>query len=131
MDKLNLTLKIWRQESFNSAGDFKSYEFNDQEHKIHSSKPWLERDLLGRLFSSYGTNLDIILNKVNNLQEMGQYFGAGLYECEINYLRRFEWAQTADDILWRRSKLGLVFSKSEYRSLEQWLKSHPIPLLNT
>ena len=107
------------------------YEFNDQKHKIHSSKPWLEKDLLGRLFSSYGTNLDIILNKVNNPQEMGQYFGAGLYECEINYLRRFEWAQTADDILWRRSKVGLVFSKSEYRSLEQWLKSHPIPLLNT
>ena len=135
LSRLNSIFNIphgsWTSNAPLPGGDFKPYEFNDQKHKIHSSKPWLEKDLLGRLFSSYGTNLDIILNKVNNLQEMGQYFGAGLYECEINYLRRFEWAQTADDILWRRSKLGLVFSKSEYRSLEQWLKSHPIPLLNT
>ena len=62
---------------------------------------------------------------------MGQYFGAGLYECEINYLRRFEWARSADDILWRRSKLGLVFSKNEYGKLEKWLENNPLQLDNT
>ena len=62
---------------------------------------------------------------------MGQYFGAGLYECEINYLRRFEWARSADDILWRRSKLGLVFSKNEYENLEKWLENNPLQLENT
>ena len=135
LEKLNSLLTITRGSWTNTVplpgGAFKPCEFNDRKHEIYTSKTWLERSIIDRLFSSYGTNAEKILHKINNFQEMGQYFGAGLYECEINYLRRFEWARSADDILWRRSKLGLVFSKNEYGNLEKWLENNPLQLDNT
>ena len=49
----------------------------------------------------------------------------GLHEREINYLRREEWARTAEDILWRRSKLGLGQAPGATGRLDQWLADHP------
>ena len=53
--------------------------------------------------------------------ELGRDFGAGLSEAEVTYLRDVEWAQTADDILWRRSKLGLRMSADGVAALEAYL----------
>ena len=56
--------------------------------------------------------------------DLGIHFGAGLYQREVEYLIRSEWAMTADDILWRRTKLGLRLSKDEADRLEDWLKEN-------
>ena len=52
---------------------------------------------------------------------MEEHFGSGLYEREVNYLIQEEWSRTSDDILFRRSKLGLSFSKDEVKKLDQYL----------
>ena len=68
---------------------------------------WLPRALLRRYTRSYGTCMDIFLRDANSLKDLGEDFGAHVYEAEIVYLLRYEMAQEAEDIFWRRSKLGL------------------------
>jgi glycerol-3-phosphate dehydrogenase len=68
---------------------------------------WLPRPLLRRLAEAYGTRLRDLLGGATELGDLGRHFGAGLYEAEVRYLREREFARTAEDILWRRTKLGL------------------------
>ena len=56
-----------------------------------------------------------------SLADLGRDFGAGLYEAEVRYLVETEFARTAEDILWRRTKLGLVMTKGEQQALAKWL----------
>lgn len=84
---------------------------------------WLPADLLDRLARAYGTRLDRLLDGVDSLKDMGRHFGAGLYEAEVRYLIDHEWARTAEDILWRRTKLGLAFTPAETKALAKWLES--------
>ena len=60
--------------------------------------------------------------------DLGARFGADLFEREVDYLIDHEWARTADDVLWRRTKLGLHFTKEERQALERWLRSHPLTM---
>ena len=57
------------------------------------------------------------------MHELGTHFGAGLYQAEVEYLCKYEWARTTDDILWRRTKLGLKFIPQEVEKLDQWLQN--------
>ena len=69
--------------------------------------PQLPSALLQRYAYSYGTRSALLLEGIATIADLGQDFGAGLYAKEVDYLVQYEWAQTAEDILWRRSKLGL------------------------
>jgi glycerol-3-phosphate dehydrogenase len=60
-----------------------------------------------RLSRAYGTRILDLLGPARSMADLGEDFGAGLTAAEVDYLMRREWARTADDILWRRSKLGL------------------------
>jgi glycerol-3-phosphate dehydrogenase len=82
--------------------------------------PWMPAGLLARLAQAYGTRVAQIIGAAKSLDQLGQHFGAGLYEAEVSYLRDHEFAQTADDIVWRRSKLGLRMSTAEMAELEAW-----------
>ena len=84
---------------------------------------WLERDVLSRLRAAYGSRLAALLSSARSPAELGRHFGAGLYEAEVDYLRRVEFARTADDILWRRTKLGLVMRAAEREVLSDYLSS--------
>ena len=59
---------------------------------------------------AYGTRVDRVLGTAKSAEELGTRFGADLTEAEVRYLMQHEWAESADDVLWRRSKLGLLFS---------------------
>jgi glycerol-3-phosphate dehydrogenase len=82
---------------------------------------WLPAPLLRRLAGAYGTRIETILGDAESLAGLGRHFGAGLYEAEVRYLVDTEFARTAEDIVWRRSKLGLVMTKAEQKGLEAWL----------
>ncbi len=71
------------------------------------SHPFLVPEVAARLARSYGTRAKAILDGATSMADLGRDFGGGLTEAEIAYLKREEWAITADDVLWRRSKLGL------------------------
>jgi len=69
--------------------------------------PWLPPAMLRRLVRTYGSELDALLDGAASLGDLGTDLGAGLTERELDWLVREEWARTAEDVLWRRSKLGL------------------------
>jgi glycerol-3-phosphate dehydrogenase len=55
---------------------------------------------------------------------LGREVAPGLFEAELNYLHQHEWARTADDVLWRRSKLGLHLSAAQRADVAAWCASH-------
>ncbi|PZN33079.1 MAG: glycerol-3-phosphate dehydrogenase [Proteobacteria bacterium] len=72
-----------------------------------------------RLARSYGTRMELILGGARTVEDLGRHYGAGLTEAEVQYLRRYEWAFSAQDVLWRRSKLGLHMSAVERQAFEE------------
>jgi glycerol-3-phosphate dehydrogenase len=82
---------------------------------------FLTADHARRLARAYGTRVDRVLGKAAGLDDLGQRFGADLTAAEVNYLMTKEWAQTADDVLWRRSKLGLRLSKAQTEALDRFM----------
>ena len=77
--------------------------------------------LAQRWANAYGTRVWRMLNQANSLHDLGHDFGHGLYAKEVDYLVEVEWGMCSDDILWRRSKLGLLFSQSEIVNLDEYL----------
>jgi glycerol-3-phosphate dehydrogenase len=84
--------------------------------------PNFDASLLERLGETYGTLSTFILKDSKIQSDLGQHFGAGLYQREVEYLIQFEWAKTVEDIIWRRTKLGLKMNDEEIVSLSSWLK---------
>ncbi len=83
--------------------------------------PFLAREHAGRLARAYGTRAARVLGNARSADDLGVSFGATLTESEVRYLMASEWAMTADDIVWRRSKLGLQMSPSEIAALDEWI----------
>jgi len=83
--------------------------------------PWLPDDLALRYARAYGTRIERVIGAASTLADLGERFGADLHQTEVDYLVREEWAHSADDILWRRNKLGLRFDVKERQRLEQYL----------
>lgn len=102
-------------------GDFDHYIENQ---KRRYSK--INENLLFRLARAYGTKMDDILGPAPSPDKLGIHFGDDLYEAEIRYLLEHEFAMTAEDILWRRSKLGLHLSKQTQQALEDFFKHDKI-----
>ena len=94
-------------------------------HSILAALPDAEAHLVARWVDSYGvralTLLDYAVVLEDNRLSPGPLLGPELYEAELNFLLQEEWAETAEDILWRRSKLGLFWSEAEVLALEKYL----------
>jgi glycerol-3-phosphate dehydrogenase len=81
---------------------------------------WLPPTLLHRLLEAYGTRLKALIGGATSLDQLGRHFGGGLYEAELIWLRNREFARTGEDVLYRRTKLGLTLSEEEKRAVEAW-----------
>ena len=92
--------------------------------KLRAEFVFLELPLAQRLIRSYGTKAWVILEGALKIEDMGQTFGGSLSEREVKYLVQHEWAETAEDIVWRRSKLGIRLSKQEIIKLDVWLQQN-------
>ncbi|MNN61618.1 Aerobic glycerol-3-phosphate dehydrogenase [compost metagenome] len=87
---------------------------------------WLDPALARRWAGSYGSRAWRLLESVREPADLGERLGKGLFAREVDYLCKEEWARDAEDILWRRSKLGLLLSPAEKRRLIQYLHNeHP------
>ena len=89
------------------------------------AKPGLPPDLMRVLARRHGTALDELLEGVRTVADLGRHFGGHLYEHEVRYLMREEWAVEPDDVLWRRSKEGLHMTAGQRESFAQWMQSLP------
>jgi glycerol-3-phosphate dehydrogenase len=97
----------WTAGAVLPGGDMPDAHFERFLAELSRRHPALPVPLLRRLARAYGTRADRILGDVKTTGDLGQDFGAGLHAREIDYLIEQEWARTAEDILYRRSKLGL------------------------
>lgn len=83
--------------------------------------PFVDPAIIDRMAGSYGTRLQRILGNASALTDLGKDFGAGLYAREVEYLLEQEWATCAEDILWRRSRLGLRLNPSGVEALSRYI----------
>ena len=90
--------------------------------------PFLTPAHANRLAHAYGTRAAKWLGDAKSPADLGQSFGATLTESEVRYLMASEWALTAEDIVWRRSKLGLRLSPAEIAALDDWIAAHRVSL---
>jgi glycerol-3-phosphate dehydrogenase len=88
--------------------------------------PFLTPAHANRLAHAYGTRAAKWLGDAKSIADLGQSFGATLTESEVRYLMASEWALTAEDIVWRRSKLGLRLSPAEIAALDDWITTHRV-----
>ena len=87
---------------------------------LWAARPWLPASMARRLARAYGTRCTAIFGKATSLGDLGQHFGGDLYEAELYYLREAEFARSAEDVLWRRSKLGLHLPAATAGAIEAW-----------
>lgn len=85
---------------------------------------WLPSSLITRYANQYGALAYLLLENANCLVDMGKHFSHGLYEKEIVYLIHHEWAKTVEDILWRRTKLGLLFKDTEVTQVKEYMNQY-------
>ncbi|PXW96921.1 homodimeric glycerol 3-phosphate dehydrogenase (quinone) [Sphaerotilus hippei] len=84
---------------------------------------WLPAALARRLARAYGSRIDRVLGDAAALADLGAEVAPGLHEAELRYLQREEWAVSGDDVLWRRSKLGLHYTEAERARVAQWMET--------
>jgi len=82
---------------------------------------FLPENTVHRLVRSYGTLVPTVLGDAARMEDLGVRFGTDLTEREVTWLRTAEWARSAEDVLWRRSKLGLRFSADQATALGHWM----------
>ncbi len=115
--------RAWTRGATLPGGDFACDGRDQLARELAAAVPPLGAATLDRLVRTYGTIARGIFAGVARTEGLGMHFGAELYEREVAHLVRNEWAMTADDILWRRTKLGLRVTQAEHARLDSWLVS--------
>jgi glycerol-3-phosphate dehydrogenase len=106
------------------GGDFACGDRDRLARDLAAAVPSLGAATSDRLVRTYGTMARTMFADAARAEDLGIHFGAGLHEREVRHLIDNEWATTADDILWRRTKLGLRLVEDERNRLEDWLRIH-------
>jgi glycerol-3-phosphate dehydrogenase len=118
----------WTNGTFLPGGDLHKWigparrpdaDFERFEQAVRQRYPRLDAGVLHRLARAYGARIDRVLGDA-----LGAEVAPGLHECELRYLHDHEWARGADDVLWRRSKLGLHYSAEERAAVAAWCTEH-------
>jgi len=104
------------------GGDIEDNDFDRYVREQCAQYPFLSQALIHRYARAYGTCMEIILDGVTSLEDMGEDIGGGVYGHELDYLRAYEFAVTGEDVLWRRSKLGLHLDKASQKAITKYMK---------
>lgn len=112
----------WTDTAVLPGGDIPGEDFAQFVTLVRERWPFLGDTSSHRLAHAYGTRIEQLLGSSRSMNDLGRQFGGGLTEAELEYLRTREWAQSADDVLWRRTKLGLHLTQHEQEQLERYLQ---------
>lgn len=124
LDRLAHVVEVgpaWTADSHLPGGEFPHDGVEALVTKTRKSRPFLSEEHARRLVRTYGTRVERVLGPARRLQDLGPCLGADLTGAEVRYLMDREWAQTEDDVLWRRTKLGLRFSSEERDRLARFM----------
>ena len=111
----------WTGRTALPGGDFPAQGFEALVADTARAHPYLDAALVRRLCRAYGTRVAPLIGAAQTQSALGRDFGAGLTEAEVRYLLAEEWAMSAQDIVWRRSKLGLRLSPAQIDALEAYV----------
>jgi glycerol-3-phosphate dehydrogenase len=111
----------WTRDSHLPGGEFPWDGIERLVAETRRARPFLSEAHARRLVRAYGTRVDRVLGPARSLEDLGPWLGADLTGAEVRYLMEREWAQTEDDVLWRRTKLGLRFSPDERERLAKFM----------
>jgi glycerol-3-phosphate dehydrogenase len=120
-EALGRKTEAWTAGATLPGGDFPVHGFEREVLKLQGAYAFLPPETARRLVRLYGTLARKALGEARTLADLGEDFGAGLTEMEVNYLIENEWAETVEDILWRRTKLGLKLGERDVAALERYL----------
>ena len=117
VDKLRVPLGAtqgpWTARAPLPGGDLPQADFGAFLASVRRRWSFLPESLALRLARAYGTRIEKVLGASRHMMDLGDEYGAGLTQAEVAYLKRAEWAQEADDVLWRRTKVGLHMSAAQ------------------
>ncbi len=119
--------RSWTRGAVLPGGDLPDLDRAGLARALRAEFPFLPEDMAMRLARSYGTRARGFLSGAKTLADLGEAFGAGLHAAEVDYLVAEEWARTAEDILYRRSKLGLRLAPEGVARLEAYLARKGAP----
>jgi glycerol-3-phosphate dehydrogenase len=112
----------WTEKSVLPGGDFHPNDFDLEVQELLNRCPILKQELATRLFRTYGSCAYKMASMIKDDSDLGILFGYNLYGFEVDYLIAHEWAKCAEDVLWRRTKLGLFLSAEEAERLDGYIK---------
>ena len=113
----------WTKDSPLPGGDLGAGGLQGFIDRARRRWPGLPHDMLDRMAHAYGSRMERLLGDARSMEDLGTHFGAGLTAAEVDYLARVEWARTADDIVWRRSKLGMRLDAAAVAAVEDHMRS--------
>ncbi|MEO1986931.1 MAG: glycerol-3-phosphate dehydrogenase [Martelella sp.] len=113
----------WTATSTLPGGDFPVAEAKALPDRLARDFPFLDHAAALRLIRSYGSECWDLLGNAKTPADLGRHFGAGLYEAEVRWLMEKEFAWTAEDIVFRRTKRGLRMSADEIAALDEWMNA--------
>ncbi len=116
------SVTAWTANTPLPGGDFQNADFAQYLQEFCQQNLWLPKDLAWHYVRNYGTQANVICRDADTIEDLGQHFGAGLYQAEVDYLVAHEWVTTAEDLLWRRSKWGLKVTEQDQQRLEDYIK---------
>jgi len=126
LKKLNVFLpqmqSPWTETANLPGGDFFPANFKEEVQKLRISCPFILEEHATRLIRTYGTCAHEMSKEIQTAEQFGIHFGHQLYDFEVDYLLAKEWAQTAEDVLWRRTKIGLFLNADEVARLEGYIR---------
>ncbi|KCZ91711.1 glycerol-3-phosphate dehydrogenase [Hyphomonas johnsonii] len=114
----------WTRDASLPGGDIPRADFEDFLTGLAQRYDWMAPDLLRRLARAYGTRVPEVLGDATDVSGLGHDFGAGLYAAEVAYLIANEFAVTAEDVLWRRSKMRLHLTAAQQEALAAWMEQN-------
>ncbi len=113
----------WTHDATLPGGDMPDADFVSFTESLRAAWPWMPRDLIHHYARLYGTRARVLVGSASSFDDLGRHFGGRLYEAEVRYLMAQEWAETAEDILWRRTKHRLHLSPDEQEAFGKWFDS--------
>jgi glycerol-3-phosphate dehydrogenase len=119
-------LEGWTAKSPLPGGDMDVSAVAALSAELVRNYPFLSSTHANRLAHAYGTRAGKWLGNAKSKGDLGQWFGASLTEAEVRYLMSSEWALTAEDIAWRRTKLGLRLTPVEIAAIDDWISAHRV-----
>jgi glycerol-3-phosphate dehydrogenase len=123
---LNITQPSTTEHETLPGGDIPRADFAAFLGDVRRRFAWLPAALAHRYARAYGTRITVLLGDAKSIADLGTAWAPGLYEAELVYLWTHEWARTVQDVLWRRTKLGLQCSAEDVDKLSQWFADQAV-----